>query len=237
METWDIASAMGSGGALRIRGGPLHLLSSNFLDSRLTFGLTPAVETCDRGLCLDSPHNLWLLHVFLARQWMERNEAIFAALFYVANPYFLVIIYWRSAFAELLAGALIPLLVLAAFRRGEKPGEIVLPLALIVAAAWLINVPSAIMVTYSAAFFILALAVSRQSIRVLAGGAAGILLGAMLAGFYLVPAIYEQKWISVSQVLSEGYRAQDNFLFGMTADPDHNLFNHLISIVALAEVI
>jgi hypothetical protein len=174
---------------------------------------------------------------FLARQWMERNEAIFATLFYVANPYFLVIIYWRSAFAELLAGALIPLLVLAAFRRGEKPGEIVLPLALIVAAAWLINVPSAIMVTYSAAFFILALAVSRQSIRVLAGGAAGILLGAMLAGFYLVPAIYEQKWISVSQVLSEGYRAQDNFLFGMTADPDHNLFNHLISIVALAEVI
>lgn len=174
---------------------------------------------------------------FLAREWLERTEAIYAALFYVANPYFLVVIYWRSAFAELLAGALIPLLVLAVFRPKQNACGMVLPLALIVAAAWLINVPSAVMVTYSAAFFVLALALSRHSFRVSAEGAAGILLGMLLAGFYLVPAIYEQKWINVSQVLSEGYRAQDNFLFAVTADPDHNLFNHLISIVALSEVI
>ena len=173
----------------------------------------------------------------LAHEWLERTEAIYAALFYVANPYFLVIIYWRSAFAELLAGALIPLLVLAIFRRRESPYAGILPLALIVAAAWLINVPSAVMVTYSAAFLVLALAISRRSLRALAEGAVGILLGALLSGFYLVPALYEQKWISISQVLSEGYRAQDNFLFAVTTDPDHNLFNLLISIVALSEVI
>ena len=173
----------------------------------------------------------------LAREWLGRTEAIYAAVFYAANPYFLVIIYWRSAFAELVAGALLPLLILVIFRPREKTQEIILPLALIVAAAWLINVPSAVMVTYSAAFFVSVLALSRRSLRGLAEGAAGILLGPLLAGFYLVPAVYEQKWISVSQVLSEGYRAQDNFLFAITADPDHNLFNHLISIVALSEVI
>jgi hypothetical protein len=46
----------------------------------------------------------------LARGWLARRDAIFAAALYVANPYHLVVVYWRSAFAELLGGALLPLL-------------------------------------------------------------------------------------------------------------------------------
>src|SRR3984885_10276028 len=44
----------------------------------------------------------------LARRWLDRRDAIFAAALYVVNPYHLVIVYWRSAFAELLASCLIP---------------------------------------------------------------------------------------------------------------------------------
>jgi hypothetical protein len=63
-----------------------------------------------------------------------------------------------------------------------------------------------------------------------------MLLGAGLASFYLVPAIYEQGWVNLSQVLSPGVRPQDNFLFTTIADPDHNRFNLLVSTVALAEI-
>src|SRR5712691_676384 len=44
----------------------------------------------------------------LARRCLGRNDAIFPAALYAANPYYIVIVYWRSAFAELLAGALLP---------------------------------------------------------------------------------------------------------------------------------
>jgi len=63
-----------------------------------------------------------------------------------------------------------------------------------------------------------------------------IVLGAGLASFYLVPAIYEQKWIDVSQVLSPGVRPQDNFLFTPLADADHNHFNFLVSSMAVVEI-
>ena len=44
----------------------------------------------------------------LARRWFDRKDAAFAAVLYAVNPYHLVIVYWRSAFAELLASCLIP---------------------------------------------------------------------------------------------------------------------------------
>ena len=96
----------------------------------------------------------------LARRWLDRRDAIFAAAFYTANPYFIVIVYWRSAFAELLAGALLPLLLLYALR-SEEENSAVVPLALIVAAAWLTNIPAAVMVNYSLVLLMLILAVLR----------------------------------------------------------------------------
>jgi len=40
-----------------------------------------------------------------ARRWISQRDALFAAVFYAVNPYHLVIVYWRSAMAELLAAA------------------------------------------------------------------------------------------------------------------------------------
>ena len=56
----------------------------------------------------------------LARQWLDRRDATFAAVLYAVNPYHLVIVYWRSAFAELLASSLLPLLLLLLLRADEK---------------------------------------------------------------------------------------------------------------------
>src|SRR5437588_12756708 len=47
----------------------------------------------------------------LAREWFPPPDALFAAAFYALNPYHLLIVYWRSAYAELLAATLLPLLL------------------------------------------------------------------------------------------------------------------------------
>ena len=55
----------------------------------------------------------------LARRWLDRRDAIFGAVLYAVNPYHLVIVYWRSAFAELLASCLVPLLLLLVLKAVE----------------------------------------------------------------------------------------------------------------------
>ncbi|MGA9903231.1 MAG: hypothetical protein WBQ39_14945, partial [Terriglobales bacterium] len=206
----------------------------------------------------------------IARVWLRPADALFAAAFYALNPYHLMILYWRSAYAELLAAPLLPLMVLCLLwiflperDSGLRP---MLWLSLVLAAAWLTNVPAAMMIHYSTVGVALLLAViaarqgnhkssshessshepspqTRSALgpgphiwRALARTAFAVLLGAGLASFYLFPAICERSWIDLSQVLSPGVRPQDNFLFTTLADPDHNRFNLLVSTAALVEI-
>jgi hypothetical protein len=186
----------------------------------------------------------------LARERLQEADAVFAAVFYALNPYHLLIVYWRSAYAELLAAALLPLLLHCLLRLDQPGWRPTLWLSLILGAAWLTNAPAAVMIHYSAAGMALLLAIRgvvkerswhprvwRPIVRMLlVRMLPATLLGAGLASFYLVPAISEQSWINIGEVLSPGVRPQDNFLFTMIADPDHNRFNLLVSVVALAEI-
>jgi hypothetical protein len=172
----------------------------------------------------------------LARRFMERRDAIFAAALYVANPYYIVIVYWRSDFAELLAGALLPLLLLNVLRSEREGRKIILPLGLIVAAVWLMNLPSAVLATYSLVLLAVIEAILRRSWRPLWVGASALLLGLALAAFFVLPAAYEQKWVEIVQVLSPGVRPQDNFLFTNNGILDHDRFNLLVSVVTTAEI-
>ena len=178
----------------------------------------------------------------LARRWMDRRDATFAAVLYAVNPYHLVIVYWRSAFGELLAASLVPLLLLVVLRIGEGKqrgtgliGEVV-PLGLVLAGAWLVNAPAAVMIHYSMALLIVVVAWQRRSARVLAVGMGAAVLGAGLAAFYLFPAMYEQKWVSIGQAVGVGSRPLDNFLFVRTADAEHDAFNRVVSWVAVGEI-
>lgn len=172
----------------------------------------------------------------LARRWFDRRDAIFAAVLYAVNPYHLVIVYWRSAFAELLASALLPLLILLVWRLGEGERRVVVPLGFLLAAAWLTNAPAAVMIHYSLAFLIVFLAWQRKSPMFLLITAFGVVLGACLAAFYLVPAIYEQRWVEIANAVSAGSRPADSFLFIHTSDADHDAFNRAISWLALLEI-
>jgi len=172
----------------------------------------------------------------LARQWFDRRDATFAAVLYAINPYHLVVIYWRSAFAELLASSLLPLLLLLVLRAHEKGRRVTLPLALLLACAWLINAPAAVMVHYSLALLIAMLVWWQRSPTSIFVGAAAIVLGAALAAFYLLPAVYEQEWVNITEAISAGSRPADNFLFARTSEVDHDLFNRLISWLWVAEI-
>jgi len=173
----------------------------------------------------------------LTRRWLQAPDAMFAAALYAANPYFILIVYWRSAFAELLAGALLPLLLLNVLELDEDRARAATRLSLVVAAAWLTNAPAAVMVNYSLALLAFVTALMRRSPRILwRAGLAGI-AGAAVAAFYILPAAYEQRWVNIAQVLAPGVRPQDNFLFTTITDPDHNRFNLLVSVIAATEII
>jgi hypothetical protein len=174
---------------------------------------------------------------FPARRYLSNRDAIFAAVLYIASPYYVIIVYWRSALAELLAGGLLPLLLLVVLRSQDKGRQSVLSLALIVAAAWLTNIPSAVMLTYSLGLLLTLTAALKRNPRILRNGIFACLLGLGLSSFYLLPVLHEQKWVNLAQVLSPGIRPQENFLFTPTPDADHNRFNWLVSAVASGEMI
>ena len=172
----------------------------------------------------------------LARRWLPRADAIFAAVIYTANPYHLVIIYWRSAVAELLAAAYLPLLLLMILRSEDEGQRIVVPLSLLMALGWLTNIPSAVMMNYSLALLVLCVAIARRSFSVIGYAALAACLGAALASFYLLPVVHQRSWVHLGQVLAPGVRPQESFLFAVTKDVDHNRFNLLVSVVAVWQI-
>ncbi|MGA7376426.1 MAG: 6-pyruvoyl-tetrahydropterin synthase-related protein, partial [Candidatus Sulfotelmatobacter sp.] len=175
---------------------------------------------------------IWLVLVaagasmfLLARRWLDRRDATFAAVLYAVNPYHLVIVYWRSAFAELLAACLLPLLLLLLLRAEEGRPRGTISLAMLLAASWLVNAPAAVMIHYSMMLLVLVIAWQRRSARILLTSGMAVILGGALAAFYLFPAVYEQKWVNIAQAVSAGSRPLDNFLFVHTTDADHDAFN------------
>lgn len=177
----------------------------------------------------------------LMRRFLSRGAALFGASCYVANPYALLIIYMRSDFAELLACALMPLVVLAALqvvglvenRKRSRPRAIAY-FAVAFAAVWLSNAPAGVMASYSVALIFAWAAITEGSSRPFWRGMAGVALGLALTSFYLLPAAYEQRWVNIGQALSLGLRPADNFLYTMGNDPDHNVFNWIASSAAIA---
>jgi hypothetical protein len=146
----------------------------------------------------------------MAREWAGDDNAAVAACLYVVNPYMMFVIYERAAQAELLAAVSIPLLVLYGLRQADSW----LPLSLTVAAVWLTNAPAGVMGCYLLAVLVVVAAVQQRSWKLVARTACAVPLGLGLAGFWLVPAIYEQRWVQIDRAIGSLMRVQDSFLFG-----------------------
>ena len=195
------------------------------------FGLAPAIYT-------------WMVLTLagcscyvVVRRVADQGIAVLVSTFYLANPYMLFTAYERTAYAELLAAVWFPLLLAEVL--AIEPS--VVRLAIAIALLWLTNAPAAVMGCYTIVFlgFVrIALGYwsgrSQKEAGQLAmsfGGSA--LLGLGLAGFYLVPAIYEQRWVEIGMAILPGLRVEDNTLFHHTGDPPHDAVLQTASIVAL----
>src|SRR5437870_7495289 len=92
----------------------------------------------------------------LTRRFLPVSTALVGAACYAANPYALLIVYMRSDFAEQLACALMPLLVLTSLqlcglvedRRGSRPRAMAF-FRVVLAAVWLSNAPAGVLASYS----------------------------------------------------------------------------------------
>jgi hypothetical protein len=169
----------------------------------------------------------------LAREWLPDSQATAAAVFFAVNPYHLVMVYYRSDFAELLASAMFPLAVWAALRVTREGWRPVPVLAAAFAAIWLSNAPAAVITTYSLALMLSVGACFHRSVWPLVRGGAAMAAGFGLAAFYILPAAWEQRWVQIAQVVSENLHFDQNFLFTHSNDPEFVLFNWKVSAVAL----
>jgi hypothetical protein len=186
----------------------------------------------------------------LARDFTTPTAALLAAAFYMVNPYMLFTAYERTAYAELLAAAWIPLLLHAILRQRVTIPRIAIPIALL----WLTNAPAAVMSCYALALITairLIVPAANPGAPCPASGtwvsqprtipplqlalntAAGTLLGLGLAAFYIVPAAYERRYVQIAMAILPGMRIQDNFLFHHTADIPHDQVLHTASLIAL----
>jgi len=180
---------------------------------------------------------------FLLRRLTGNTPAYLGAAFYAANPYALLVSYVRSDFAEQLACAIFPLLLLAALRlagllQKENSKLSAIPVfALPFAAVWLCNAPAGVIATYSMALIFAWATLTQRSWKIALRAISGLALGFGLSAFYLIPAAYEQRWVNIGQALSSGLLPSENFLFTRIADVEHTWFNWISSICALALVL
>ena len=173
----------------------------------------------------------------LAREWLPGPQAVAAAVYFAANPYHLVIVYYRSDFAELLAGAFLPLVVLGTVRVARDGWPQVPFLAGAFAAMWLSNAPAAVIATYSLALLLPVGCIVQRSLRLLFTGGAAMAAGFGLAAFYILPAAWEQRWVHISQAISLNLHPLQNFLYTKANDPQFVLFNWKVSTVAMGVIL
>jgi hypothetical protein len=163
----------------------------------------------------------------LARAWVRPSIAAAAGCIYLAGPYVLFVAYERTAYGELLGAAVIPLVVRYALR--SRP----VLLSLAVAGLWFNNAPAAVMGCYLVALCAVAAALAARRLLPAVRGLAALVAGTGLAGVYVLPAWYEQRWVEIARVVGPGMRVEDSFLFGRTGEPFHDQVLHTASLIAV----
>jgi hypothetical protein len=173
----------------------------------------------------------------LAREWLPAPFARVASVLFAVNPYGLVIVYYRSDFAELLAGAFLPLLIWAALHVARGDWRRAPLLAAAFAGIWLSNAPAGVIATYSLALILLVACARQRSLSPLVPGGVAMAGGFGLGAGYILAAAWERRWVQIAQAAADNLNPASNFLFTRASDPDFVKFNWKVSWVAVAVMI
>ena len=232
---WAFSPAWNAGEPRFVFYPPMSWTLGALLGMALPWGAVPIVYT---WLALGAAG---FAMYWLARELeAARAGAVLAAAVYMANPYMMFTAYERTAYAELLAAAWIPLLLAAILRERVTVLRVAVPVALL----WLTNAPAAVMGCYALAVLAVVRLVwmwrassLRQCVELAGRVAGGVTLGLGLAAFYVVPAAYERRWVQIAMAMVEGMRIGDNFMFHHTSDAAHDEVLRTASVIAVGMLI
>ncbi len=168
-----------------------------------------------------------------ASEWLEPPDALIASLLFAVNPYLLIVAYKRGNYADLLAGALFPLLVWGGIRMGHAPASTALPLSAAFAAIWLSDLPAGVVASYTLAGLLVLNAILYRSLRPLFFGALSIVSAFGGIAFFLFPAAWERKWVSIAEAVRLEWAPEHNFLFTHNNLPQYVAFNRALSYIAV----
>ena len=146
---WDVTAAWNAGEPRFLFYPPLSWMFGAILTLIFPTALSPTIFIAIALLAAGfSFHKL-------ASEFASPNAALIASTLYLANPYMLFTAFERSALAELLAAAWIPLLLLALLRPipTDLPSTFrtIRAMAIPLALLWLTNAPAAVIGSYAVA--------------------------------------------------------------------------------------
>jgi hypothetical protein len=157
------------------------------------------------------------MHAWLKAAAASPRLALYGALAYMAAPYHLLDHYYRGAYAEFAAYAVLPLVALGVHRVAEERRFGSAMLAGAYAALLMMHLPTALLISLTALpMYVLyrgwrlgaALPAAGFFVRCALSGALGLGLSAV----FLIPALTLQDWISSEKFWAPGYRVEDWFL-------------------------
>jgi hypothetical protein len=239
---WTPSANYGAGEPRFVFYPPLTWMLGTALGSVLPWNLAPIALTfltlAGTGLATRA----------LALQALDDVPAALAGCTAIFSGFALFTAYERSAFPEFAGGVWLPLLVLFVLRDRHPSASLArrsfdgstAPLAVMLAGAWLSNLPLGVMAGYLLAAVAVLWALVRKSWAPMLRAALAAVLGLGLAAIYWIPAAFERHWVDIRQATEDpGYSFENNWLFVHNANPIlalHDTINHQVSWIAVSMI-
>src|SRR5215813_7945274 len=144
-----------------------------------------------------------------SRSFLSTNTALGASIIYMLAPYHLYDLYQGSALAEFWAFVWVPLLLYAVHRVIKSETWKVVPLLAVSYSLLLFtHVPTSLSVSLLLPVYVLTLT---RNLGKLLRVAMGLLLGVGISAVFVIPVLFERKYVHLSVMLGADYKAL--FLF------------------------
>lgn len=169
----------------------------------------------------------------LGLKLFSKASALIASFGYMLMSYHVIDLLYRSALAEFWAFVWLPLIVYFLVGIKDNPQRGSLGLGLSYALLVLTHLPTAFIFTFIIIAYCLYDYLAERSIDRLRYAMGGLALGLGLSAVYLLPVVFERRWVDIAYLVRANYYdISNNFLFSKTStDPG------LIKLLSIAGTI